>query len=32
VGLDANGELFVAETFTEKWLPLLPSVGASWRF
>ncbi len=31
-GVDSNGNLIVAETLTEKWLPLLPSIGASWTF
>jgi len=31
-GVDGNGNLIVTETFTEKWFPLLPSIGASWTF
>ncbi len=27
-----NGDLIVASEHTEKWFPLLPSIGASWEF
>lgn len=31
-GIDDSGDVFVVSEFTEKWFPLLPSVGASWTF
>lgn len=32
LGMAENGDLIVASEQTEKWFPLLPSIGASWEF